>query len=332
MKKKLVISLLIILPLITFYLLGPHVEAPDLNAKATNYPNDLQKLEAKINSTEAANDKIKPDNEARIVWADSGYNKTEYSFVYLHGWSASQEEGAPLHEEIAKRYGYNLYLPRLAGHGLSEEEPMLNLTATDLMKSAREAIAVGKKIGDKVIVIATSTGGTLALYLASQNKDIHSMVLYSPNIDMRDQSSVLLNKPWGLQLARLVKSSNYYQWELDSPRVQYWTNKYRLEALTQLRELVDDTMKPEVFQNVKQPVFMGYYFKSEEEQDDVVSVAAMLEMYDQLGTSEELKEKVAFPEAGHHVIGSHLTSEDLESVRKETYEFLEEVVGLKPVN
>lgn len=328
--KKLTVTLLIVMPLATFYMVGPQVEEPNLNAPIVEPSANLQELDTYIKLEEEANEAIKPDNEARIIWADSIPQKTTYSFVYLHGWSASQAEGDPLHKEIAKRYGANLYLPRLAGHGLNEEEPMLNLTATELIKSARHAVAVGKQLGEKVILLTTSTGGTLGLYLASQDAGIAGLILYSPNVDMKDPASKLLNMPWGLKLARFVKDSKYHEWELDSARTQYWTNKYRLEALTHLRELVDEAMTEEVFEKVKQPVFLGYYYKDEAHQDDVVSVDAMLQMYNQLGTPADKKEKVAFPDVGHHVIGSYLTSEDLESVRTETFEFLEGVMGLTP--
>jgi len=39
---------------------------------------------------------------------------------------------------------------------------------------------------------------------------------------------------------------------------------------------------------------MGYYFKNEKFQDSVVSVEAMLKMFDQLGTPENLKVKRLF--------------------------------------
>ena len=53
---------------------------------------------------------------------------------------------------------------------------------------------------------------------------------------------------------------------------------------------------------------MGYYYKNHEEQDKVVSVEAMLKMFDQLGTSNGKKQKMAFPDAGDHVITSRLSS------------------------
>ena len=41
---------------------------------------------------------------------DSLKEKTEYAVVYLHGFSASQEEGDPVHYDFAKKFGCNLFL------------------------------------------------------------------------------------------------------------------------------------------------------------------------------------------------------------------------------
>src|SRR5690606_4415203 len=90
------------------------------------------------------------------------------SVVYLHGFSASEREGFPVHTEFAKKHGFNLFLARLDGHGLNTPEPLLDMTAQGLWKDAREALAIGKQLGDKVIVMGTSTGGTLALMLAAE--------------------------------------------------------------------------------------------------------------------------------------------------------------------
>ncbi|MEO0571717.1 MAG: alpha/beta hydrolase [Bacteroidota bacterium] len=312
------------------YLFGPKVKPPNLDKTLPRVTSDLAQLEKEIQDREASIKNIRLDNEARIIWADTILKRTEYSIVYLHGWSASQEEGDPIHTETAKRYGCNLYLPRLAGHGLMEEEPMLNLTADQLLQSAKEAIAIGKQLGRKVILMSTSTGGTLALPLAGGDPNIAALILYSPNIKIFDPTAELLTKPWGLQLAKLVTGNDYHEFDNRTPvRDQYWTTKYRLEALTQLQALVDETMVVETFKSVTQPVFLGYYYKDDIHQDSVVSVPAMLEMFEQLGTAAHLKEKVALPNVGDHVMASHINSKDLEAVREETFKFLEEVLNLK---
>jgi cell division protein FtsW (lipid II flippase) len=85
-------------------------------------------------------------------------------------------------------------------------------------------------------------------------------------------------------------------------------------------------MKPANFAKIKCPVFLAYYYKNEEEQDKTVSVPAMLKMFDELGTPAELKRKIAFPEAGAHVIASYIRSKDWQGVERETDKFLSEIV------
>jgi len=314
------------------YLLGPAPEDPNLKAELPNISSNLLELEKQIINKESKIRNIKPDNQARIVWQDSTQKrKTPYSIVYLHGFSASQEEGNPVHRNFAKKYGCNLYLARLHGHGVKDKEPMLNVTPKTLMESAKEAVAIGKKLGDKVILMSTSTGGTLSLFIASNNPGIEALILYSPNIDLYDRNSVILDKHWGLQIVRLVMDGNYLKDTKSTTPAEYWTKGYRLEALISLRSLVDATMVEECFKKVKAPVFLGYYFKNEEEQDKVVSVPAMLEMYEALGTPDNLKRKVAFPNVKHHCIGNRFQSKDIKSVEEATFKFAKEVLNMKEV-
>lgn len=324
----------IILPafLIIFYLAGPQVPDPTLTRKIPEVPGDLRALGEWINTREDTTPGIKPDNEARIVWAGEPYRKTRYALVYLHGWSASQAEGAPLHTEMGRRYGMNVYLPRLYGHGLEEARAMEGLTAERLLASAREAVAVTRALGDEIIIFGTSTGGTLAIYLAPALDDLAGLILYSPNIRIYETTASILDDPWGYQIARLVRGSEYHSWEIEPEREPYWSNKYPLRALTHLQALVSATMQPDNFRQVEVPVFMGYYYKNDSMQDQTVSVPAMLEMFDDLGTPDSMKVRRAFPEVGEHVIGSYLVSKDLESVREATFQFIEGALGLNPVD
>ncbi|MCK0147909.1 alpha/beta fold hydrolase [Arenibacter sp. F26102] len=324
-----VVFLLLVL-LVIAYFMGPKVDKPVLTMDLPGVETDLNILNNNLLQREKANTKIKTNNESRIIWYDSIPAITEYSILYLHGWSASHEEGAPLHSELGRRYGANVYLPRLKGHGIQDDDAFLDLTAADYFDSAKEAFAIAKKIGKKVIVMGTSTGGTLALYLAHGEEDIAGLLLYSPNVEIYDPTAPMLSGPWGLQLVKTIMDGDYYESEADSLKRAYWTTRYRVEALVQLQNLLDETMKPEVFQKIHQPTFLGYYYKNEEEQDEVVSVPAMLDMYGQLGVKDGMKRKVAFPNVGNHVMTSYITSKDLGSVKQETIRFLEDVIKLPP--
>ena len=55
--------------------LGPKVETPVLNTDLPSLTPDLEQLEAEINASEKGEALIKKDNEARIVWFDSAYQK-----------------------------------------------------------------------------------------------------------------------------------------------------------------------------------------------------------------------------------------------------------------
>ncbi|HXA02895.1 MAG TPA: hypothetical protein VNW99_12950 [Cytophagaceae bacterium] len=331
MMKFLKISCLVIAALVIIYILGPSPAKPVINTTLPGIKINLNNLEIEIKQEEEKTFNIKEDNQARIVWHDSAQkNKTPYSIVYIHGFSASQGEGIPLHRAFAERYGCNLYLCRLYEHGLSEKEPMLNLTPEKLLESAKKAVAIGKKLGDKVILMSTSSGGTLSLYIASGNPDVYSIITYSPNIDLYDEKSWLLTEPWGLQIARIILGGKYYTFSGPTGFEKYWTPKYRIESIISLKSFINATMNQETFGKIKQPVFMGYYYKNEEEQDKVVSVKRMQEMFAQLGTPGNLKRKINFPESGTHIIASDIWSKDILHVKEETFKFAEDILKMEP--
>jgi hypothetical protein len=63
-------------------------------------------------------------------------------------------------------------------------------------------------------------------------------------------------------------------------------------------------------------------------QDSVVQVSVMLNMYDELGSPENLKRKMAMPNTGDHVIGSPIKSHDVDGVQKEIEKFMKEVLAI----
>lgn len=318
-----------ILIIIIVYLVGPRPATPVFNHKLPDVPPALA-LDAFIKKNESAH-KLRPDNEARIIWAnDSLKNVTEYSILYLHGFSASLGEGEPVHRTIAKKYGCNLYLSRLAEHGIDTTEQLVNLTGDKLWESAKEAYVIASKLGKKVIVVGTSTGGTLALMLAAYYPEVSSLILLSPNIKIFDPNAWIINNPWGLQLARVINGSDYVLSKDTRPVYkQYWSYGYRLEAVAELEEMLESSMKPELFNKVTQPTLMLYYYRDKVHHDSVVQVPAMLEMYKELGTPPDKKRETAVPGAGDHVIGSYIKSHDVATVEHEIEKFMDEVLHVK---
>lgn len=316
--------LLIIIGLLTIiYLVGPNPETPEYRNELPQVPAGANELLNYVNTKESLR-KIKKDNQARIVWADDSFkSKTKYSIVYLHGFSASQGEGIPVHTNIARKFGCNLYLSRLAEHGIDTTDQMVKLTPEKYWESAQEAFRIGQQLGEEVILMGTSTGGTLALMLASRYPGIKALVLMSPNIEINDPNAWLLNNPWGLQIARKVLGSDEVIPKDDRPVYrQYWNSPYRIEAVVALQEMLETSMNEETFKKVKQPALVMYYYRNEVHQDSVVRVDAIKEMFAKLGTPDNQKKAVAMPNAGDHVMGSFIKSKDLDGVEREIENFL----------
>ena len=333
MRKILKTTLVLALVLVTVYFLGPSPSKPLYNMQLMELPSTSDSLEQLIASEEALHT-IKPENEARIVWAnDSLKSITDYAIVYLHGFTASQMEGDPVHRNLARKLRANLYLSRLSEHGIDTVDAMLNLTADSYWESAKKALAIGKKLGKKVILMGTSTGGTNALQLAAAYpNDVAALILLSPNIAINDPNAPLLNNPWGLQIARMVKGSKYITTP-DQRAIfkKYWYSYYRLEAVVALQEMLETSMNAETFGKIHQPVALLYYYKDDAHQDPVVKVSAMKTMMQQLGTPANLQFDCPLPKTGDHVIGSPIKSKDVVGVELALDSFCTSILKL-PLN
>jgi len=327
LKKLSKIGLVIIVLLVITYFLGPTIEFAPIQKPVSSkwLTTQLDAMDSLITIQESKVKDLKPDNEARIIWNDKVGEKTGISVVYLHGFSASQEEGDPIHIEVAKRYDANLYLSRLYDHGRSDSMSFENITPQDMIDSANEAIDIGTRLGDTLIVISCSTGGTLSAYLASFRDDIDALVMYSPNIDLYDQKSELLLKPWGNQIAQMVFGGIYNTISYDDNAIKYWNDAYHINGTFMVRDLLDKTMTENVFKEISVPVFLGYYYKDQEHSDHVVSVPDMIDFYNAISTPDHLKVKVAYPDAERHVISSWIFSKSISKVTKDTYDFLDKV-------
>lgn len=196
---------------------------------------------AYLAASESRFDDIRTDLEKEIIWADSSSKaKTDLAIVYLHGFSASKGEVRPLADLVAGHFGANLFYTRLAGHGRSQGA-MGEATVNAWINDLAEALAIGRMIGDRVIVIATSTGGSLAAWGAAEPglmEDVAGLVLLSPNFGIRAAGTWLLLLPWGETLARWVVGPERGS-EPESEAIRHlWTWRYPVRALLPLTAMM----------------------------------------------------------------------------------------------
>lgn len=205
---------------------------------ANELPAQLAAFDAWLAEREARHADLRPDNHGRIVWADGERRRRPLAIVYLHGFSASPMETAPLSDRLAEELGAHLYLPRLRGHGRTPEA-MASADHADWLSDAREALEVGRLLGERVILVGTSTGGTLATLMAAEAADsVAALILIAPNFGIADRRTLLLTWPgarhwlhWLVGRERIVEAEN-------EAHARYWTLRYATHTLVSMYALV----------------------------------------------------------------------------------------------
>lgn len=299
-------------------------------------PDNGTELENILARHEQRHQPLKKGTEAQIVWHnEQKKNKTPYAIVYLHGFKASHPEGRPVHQKVAQTLGCNLYLSRLYGHGLLRSQNLADLTPAKLIESAEDACRIGQKIGKKVILMGTSTGGSLTAYLAASpaySSSIAALVLYSPLVHLYGLRSLLLEHSFSRNLLRIIPGKDYLISEpepISAGEGNIWYHSYQLNGALALGETIQKIMRPSVVANVHCPAFIGYYYKNRRSHDRIVSTSAIKRMAHWFGTPDADIVLKNFPHANTHVICSSLLSHAVQDVISATTHFLTDKTGLK---
>ena len=313
---------LVVIILVTWFT-GPRIPQPQYKIRLPEMPDDLSALETFVQEREAKQP-VRKDNEARILWQDKHPKKTEFSIVYLHGFAGSYRDGYPVNVQVADTLGANIYLSRWAGHGLKPSAALKNFSPDTAWESAKEALVIGNKIGKKVIIMSTSTGGTLAIKLASAYPgSVYALINISPNIEDDFDGSFLLNSPWGYELSKLVSLGDRHKLNHEKEIAsRYFDTVYPSKALVDLQVLLATSMTKETFKKVNCPVLTLFYYENFLKEDEHVEVEVYPEVHKQFSTPQDLKKLVRLEEPKNHFMGSDIKSENTEVVLREIVQFL----------
>ena len=225
---------LIVAAAVGLWLLSP---PPRLPSAAVTLPPDLQ---AWRDAREAG---IRPEVAAQLIWAGAPDQRTEWAVVYLHGFSASPAETRPLAETVAAALGANLFVTRLEGHG-QDGAALGQATLTGWWRDTAEALAVGRRLGRRVLVIGTSTGATLAAEAARDPglaPGIDAVVLISGNFGLRAGAARLFDLPLARYWLPWIAGRDRCFQTRNAAHAAGWTSCYPLAAVAPMMGLLRRT-------------------------------------------------------------------------------------------
>ena len=225
----------LVLAVAILWLFGPR-EPVEMTARfdATAVPDDL---DAWLATREGVFDDITPGAEKRIRWAGDAGQATDWSIVYLHGFSATSRETHPLTDRVAEALGANVFYTRLAGHGRGGDA-MAGASVADWALDLDEALAIAERIGDRTLVIGVSTGATLAVAGLDTGRRADAFVAVSPNFRIANPQAAVLTLPaaraWVPALFGRERSFEAFNAEHET----WWTTRYPTTALFPMAALV----------------------------------------------------------------------------------------------
>lgn len=132
--------------------------------------------------------------------------RTSVAVLLLHGFTNSPRQFDSL-GRVLYAEGDNVYIPRLPYHGIRGHgaAPLARITAEILCAAADSAMDLTSALGDTVVVVGLSLGGTMAAWIAEFRPDASRVVIIAPLM-------ALARVPSSLDLALvdlLVRLPNY---------------------------------------------------------------------------------------------------------------------------
>jgi pimeloyl-ACP methyl ester carboxylesterase len=263
---------------------------------------------------------IRPGLQKQIIWASPAtHEKTPLSIIYIHGFSASSGEIRPLPDLVARSLGANLFYTRLKGHGRNGDA-MAEASVHDWVNDIAEALAIGKLIGDRVIVMATSTGGSLTTWAATKPElmdRVAGLVLFSPNYGVQAAGSGLLTIPWGKQIADMIVGKERSFETRNAKHAALWTTKYPTKALLPMEALTELARSAKV-ETIKVPALFVF-----SERDNVVRPDITEKMAKRWGARAEtyIVESAGDPD-NHVIAGDALSPENTAPLAKKAEDWI----------
>lgn len=301
--RKKMTRTIIRLAIIPVVLVGVFVFGPRHALKTTSHiPMAYSDVQSIIDSL-ATTPKPIEGTEARVLWHGEHNQRTERVILYLHGFSATRQELAPVPEHLAVMLGANLIEARLSGHGMGSEAFSM-ATGEAWLADAHLMLDLATSIGAEVWILGVSTGATIASILARDRPDdIAGMLFVSPNFSPKDANATLLLWPWAKQVLPYFLPEER-SWEpLNERQEKYWTTRYRFSVLFEMMGVVGEASTIN-YEDVSTPTLIVY------STDDLVVDPTVTEsVYARLGTDRKaLARASGSQDPSNHVLAGDIVS------------------------
>ena len=287
------------------FLLGPRRVADPSRLRIRLQAEEPAALAAEISRREAGLAGITSGCAARVVFANpASPAQTDVAVVYVHGFSATRQETAPLAENLARAWGANLFEARLRGHGRGGAALGV-VRCEEWLSDAAEAIEVGRRLGRRVVVISCSTGSSLVAWLISHGhaERVVASIWISPNFAPRNSSSRILTGPWGAQLVEPIVGPERSWTPSNELQGRYWTTRYPSSVLVEMQATVDLANRADLARH-QTPLLMIY-----SPRDRILSPAAMERRFADVGAArKEAQPFLDDTDPVHHVLAGAVLS------------------------
>jgi carboxylesterase len=165
--------------------------------------------------------------------------RTARAIIFWHGYTSSPRQFHQL-GQIFFEQGYNVLVPRLPHHGLTDRlaPDQSRLTAEDLAALVDGVTDLAHGLGQRVTVVGFSAGGVLAGWTAQHRADVEQVVVISPVFWLKSAPAAV-TRPF---VKLILTLPNFYRWwdpvlKADALGPQHGYPRYSSRALGQILRL-----------------------------------------------------------------------------------------------
>jgi Esterase/lipase len=177
----------------TMLILGLAAVVPATAGDVRSHPNPTRGYSdavARARQQIAADDSIAAVGGSTLLLTHGA--RTARAVILFHGFTDSPRQFAALADSLYAQ-GDNVLVPRLPHHAErgKDASELARLTAAELCRTADAAVDIASGLGDSVIVLGLSVGGTLAAWSVEHRPEVRRAVVIAPPFEVAHVPSML---------------------------------------------------------------------------------------------------------------------------------------------